>query len=158
MIKNALVSSCGTYRYWLTRVWDEQRPSCVWIMLNPSTADAQVDDPTIRRIIGFSKCWGWGGAAVYNLFALRSPVPTALRQHADPVGPDNDRYLLQVPRGVEVVAGWGEGGDLHGRAAHVQSMLADAGIRLRCLGRNKSGSPKHPLYVPGSAELVAFPG
>lgn len=149
MKTNALISPCGNYRYWLSRIWDESRPSGAWVMLNPSTADATVDDPTIRRIVGFSQSWGWGGAKVFNLFALRSSKPDAMSEHPDPIGPDNDRHLQSIPQQLPVIAAWGQWGDYLDRGRRVRIMLAAAGVELQCLGLNKGGSPKHPLYVSG---------
>ncbi len=125
-------------------------------MLNPSTADATVDDPTIRRIVGFSQSWGWGGAKVYNLFALRSPTPSALKQHPDPVGPDNDGHLAAITPGLPIIAAWGQWGDHLNRARGVCTALAAAGHTLQCVGMNKGGSPKHPLYVPGQVRPVRY--
>ncbi len=149
MHMDAHISPCGCYRYWLSRVWDESRPCGAWVMLNPSTADATVDDPTIRRIVGFSQSWGWGGAKVFNLFALRSPKPSALTEHSDPIGPENDRHLAGIACDIPVIAAWGQWGDHLDRAQRVCAMLAAAGAELQCLGMNKGGSPKHPLYVSG---------
>ena len=81
------------YRYTLRRQWDDALPYCLFVMLNPSTADATQDDPTIRRCIGFTKAWGFGGLLVGNLFALRSTDPAALYHADDPVGPENDSCL-----------------------------------------------------------------
>lgn len=84
---SAVISECGSYRYRLERVWEAEKDRVAFIMLNPSTADASKDDPTIRRCIGFAKAWGFGGLIVGNLFALRSTDPKALYGHKDPVGP-----------------------------------------------------------------------
>jgi hypothetical protein len=156
MRTDALISPCGTYRYWLSRVWDESRTCGAWVMLNPSTADATVDDPTIRRIVGFSQSWGWGGARVYNLFALRSPKPSALATHPVPIGPDNDRHLQSIPLEFPVIVAWGQWGNHLGRARSVCAMLARSGIELHCLGRNRDGTPKHPLYVRADVSLLRF--
>jgi hypothetical protein len=147
VIRGAMMSPCGTYRYWLMRRWDESRPDCAFIMLNPSTADAERDDPTIRRVMGFAQSWGFGGVNIYNLFALRTPYPRELLAHPDPVGPDNDAYLAQIPDTALVVAAWGAHGNYRGRAFTVRRMF---GARLRCLGRTKQGEPRHPLYVASS--------
>jgi hypothetical protein len=158
MLTDALISPCGSYRYWLSRVWDASLPASVWIMLNPSTADASQDDPTIRRVIGFSRAWGCGSATVYNLFALRSTSPVAIRSHADPVGPDNDRHLAGIPPRARIVAAWGQHGAHRDRCSIVCSRLAAAGVRLSCLGTTQSGQPKHPLYIAAATKLVPFPG
>lgn len=86
------ISECGTYRYWLCREWSPGLDSLVWLMLNPSTADATQDDPTIRRCMGFARRWGYGGITVVNLYAYRATNPRDLLTAADPVGPENDRY------------------------------------------------------------------
>ena len=82
----AQFSPCGRYRWWLQRCWDPQRPPLLFIGLNPSRADAQRDDPTLRRLLGFARAWGYGGLEVLNLFARISASPAALRRCADPVG------------------------------------------------------------------------
>ncbi len=97
MNRSAFLSECGVYRYELTRTWGDG-DRLLWIMLNPSTADADLDDPTIRRVIGFSRGFGYSGAIVANLFALRSTDPKALRTHPDPVGPANNAMLAQLAR------------------------------------------------------------
>lgn len=141
----AMISDCGLYRYRLMRVWDTSLPLLEWIMLNPSTADASFDDPTIRRCIGFAKLWGYGGIVVHNLYALRATNPQVLLNYSgDAIGPDNHWYLSHSIADCTIVA-WG---------AHVagRTRVAD-GLRiyrerLLCLGTTASGAPKHPLYVP----------
>jgi hypothetical protein len=98
MTATAVLSDCGTYRYRLGRRWAEG-PVDVWIMLNPSTADATVDDRTIRRCMEFSRRWGAGALVVGNLFALRATDPAELVRHPDPIGPDNDEHLTRSPPG-----------------------------------------------------------
>ena len=101
-------SDCGRYRYKLWRLWDDTRPEVMFIMLNPSTADATADDPTIRRCIGFARAWGYGGVRVGNLFAWRTPYPQALRSALDPIGRHNDSALCELAEGAAlVVAAWG---------------------------------------------------
>lgn len=148
----ALLSPDGRYRYWLRRQLGEDpaAPALVFVMLNPSTADATTDDPTIRRCKAFAVRDGWGALEVVNLYALRSTDPAALWRDPDPVGPDNDRHLLAAcRRAVAVVAAWGAAPGLRPslRAAQVAGMLEREGIRLVSLGRTGSGHPTHPLYV-----------
>src|SRR5262245_13227298 len=107
---SAELSPCGRYRYALTRTWGDPKKVVCWVMLNPSTADADQDDPTIRRCLGFSRAWGAGGLVVVNLFALRATDPDQLRIAADPVGPDNDSHLSTAAFGRLVVAAWGARG------------------------------------------------
>lgn len=150
--KFATISECGTYRYWLNRQWvaDRGAPTIVFVMLNPSTADGQQDDPTIGRCVSFAKHWGCGELVVVNLYALRCPYPEALWQADDPVG-DNDRFLRNALDKYErIVCAWGKNAKSDRVSAFVD-MAHDN--QLWCLGTNKNGSPKHPLYVKGDTEL-----
>ena len=107
----------GQYRYLLWRYWGEAK-RLVWVLLNPSTADARQDDPTIRRCVGFAKGWGYDGIQVVNLFAYRATDPRELKAVVDPVGPRNDEFIERAARGHEmVVVAWGANGGLHGRGA-----------------------------------------
>src|SRR4029079_19593153 len=118
--KDAVMSPCGRYRYRLTRVWDESRPAVCWVMLNPSTADAVKDDPTIRRGSSFSWSWGAGGLVVVNLFAFRATNPADLLDAPDPVGPENDAHVRDAAKGAGLVmAAWGVHGSGLGRNAAV---------------------------------------
>jgi len=163
MIGTADFSPCGTYRYGLTRRWDEHAPSTdtvLWLMLNPSTADAHVLDPTIRRCVGFSQLWGYGGLEVANLFALRSTDPSLLYgAERDPVGPRNDAAIIAAARRCElIVVAWGVHGALHRRGDRVLALLAEVeGCVVRCLGTTKHGHPKHPLYVAAATAPRPFP-
>ncbi len=141
------ISSCGTYRYRLWREWGNGFP-LLWIMLNPSTADAQQDDPTIRKCVGFAKQWGFGRIEVVNLFALRSTSPKVIKKHYDPVGPDNDAVIIDACRrhnSTGIIAAWGSHGDVLGRAESMKERLM--AFRPHCLGMTKNGHPRHPLYV-----------
>lgn len=156
--KGAVISGCGQYRYRLTRTWDETMPVAYWVMLNPSTADADLDDPTVRRCVGFARAWGCGGVDVRNLFALRATDPRELRASRDPVGPDNDAlHLGDLPaRSLPgpVVAAWGTHGILMGRCYRVATDLKRRGVDWQCLGLTKGGHPRHPLYVAASQPLL----
>jgi hypothetical protein len=149
----ARFSACGTYRYELARRW-AHGPVVTWIMLNPSTADASVNDPTIRRCIGFSRAWNFAGLAVVNLFAFRSTDPKALKTVDDPVGPDNHAAIHDaVVRSRLVVAAWGAHEFVNGRAGEVRETIAEIGRPLLCLGKTKAGHPRHPLYVSTAQSL-----
>jgi hypothetical protein len=153
---SAIISACGQYRYMLSRPGDmtATRGPALFIMLNPSTADAEMDDPTIRRCRGFAQAWGCGGIQVVNLYALRSTDPAALWEHDDPVGPENDSWLTRLTlAATEVVCAWGVNAQ-PSRVREVAAMLANAGVRLKCLGTTKSGAPRHPLYVRGDQPLI----
>lgn len=145
------------YRYLLTRIWDPTVAPVVFVMLNPSTADALEDDPTIRRCIGFARRHCAGGIVVVNLFALRSTDPRVLRDHPDPVGRLNDVFIRQATSGASLVVGaWGAAGLEHGRGASVAKALTGRGVALRCLGTTSTGQPRHPLYLPSDAALEPY--
>lgn len=154
----ATLSDDGVYRYRLDRIWDPDAPRALFIMLNPSTADATTDDPTIRRCRTFAHREQLGGFTVVNLYALRSPDPAALLDHPDPVGPDCDHHLLQAMRHPHVaIAAWGAHPFAERRAEYVARLVVNAtNTTLRCLGRTKHGHPRHPLYVKGDAPLERF--
>mgnify|MGYP002133234169 CR=1 FL=1 len=155
-VSDATFSPCKVYRYSLTRGFDDG-PACNFLMLNPSTATATEDDPTIRRCIGFAKGWGYGVLYVTNLFALRATDPRELYKHAEPVGPDNDRCILTAATGSQlVVAAWGVHGAHRDRGADVARLIRKAGVKLHCLGTTKDGHPRHPLYLPAALTPVAF--
>lgn len=150
--RSAELSPDGVYRYRLDRGRRDAGGNVCWIMLNPSTADAEQDDPTIRRCWGFTGQWGQSSLTVVNLFAYRATSPKDMKQAADPVGPENDRYIIEAvnsPDVVAVVAAWGEHGKFRNRAGEVRQLLADHNVPLYCLERSKSGQPKHPLYLRG---------
>lgn len=155
----ARISECGLYRYRLWRDWDTHRDSLLWIMLNPSTADAAQDDPTIRRCVGFAKQWGFGRIEVVNLFALRSPSPKALKGHRDPVGPRNDviiHHACTTHNSDGIIAAWGSHGDILGRASDVKREIMQ--FKPMCLGVTVGGHPRHPLYVKADTERRLFGG
>lgn len=154
---DALFDPTGTYRYRLSRSWDEGLAQICWVMLNPSTATASVDDPTISRVVGFSRSWGYGSVSVINLFALRTPRPEQLKTATDPVGPDNDQIIIDTTSETDrVVVAWGNHGSLQNpatgvsRAREVKTLLERAGVASLCLGHTNRGEPRHPLYLAGS--------
>jgi hypothetical protein len=155
---SAIISACGTYRYVLSRDGDltSHKGPAVFIMLNPSTADAELDDPTIRRCRSFAQTWGCNGIRVVNLYALRSTDPAALWTHSDPVGPDNDDWLERIALAApEVVCAWGANAKAD-RVREVATRLTTAGVQLKCLGTTKHGAPRHPLYVHGQQPLEVW--
>jgi hypothetical protein len=157
MERNALISPDGVYRYWLSRRWDNKpAPLLAWVMLNPSTADATVDDPTIRRVMYFSKREGYAGCLVLNLFALRTPDSSRLRKHPEPIGPRNNRYLQELAEQCDpIVCAWGSKAPLDRAMEVLRVQLKD--VVTICLGTTSKHSPRHPLYLPNSAEFEAFP-
>ncbi|MFF7335389.1 DUF1643 domain-containing protein [Streptomyces sp. NPDC008150] len=148
-----------TYRYLLTRIWNPAMPPAVFVMLNPSTADASSNDPTIRRCLSYAVREQAGGIVIANLFALRSTDPRALTRHSDPVGPYNDAFLRRAAAGAHrVIAAWGGGGFQGGRAERVLEMLGGMRIPVSCLGVTATGQPRHPLYLRKDAALVPYEG
>jgi len=160
MLKDAEVSPCGLYRYSLTRIWDKAQPLVSWIMLNPSTADASVDDPTIRRVIGFTRSWGYGGFVVRNLFPLRATDPKELDSHQYPFGPAENRMvsgelldaLMNYPL---IVCAWGSKVPFR-RDWEFMEVAAANGKTLHCLRLSKGGMPCHPLYMPADLQPILF--
>ena len=144
--------------YTLTRTWDATRPPWVFVMLNPSTADQFVNDPTVARCQARARRGGAGGVIVVNLFALRSTDPKALYAANDPIGPENDDAIAQACRGAAtVICAWGKHGALARRGNGVRTLLASLGVMPYVLALNRDGSPKHPLYVANAAPLQPWP-
>lgn len=152
---SAVLSPCRTYRYELRRVWDAQLPMAGWVMLNPSRADAKTDDASIRRCAGFARRWGCGGIVVRNVFALRATDPDRLLDHPEPVGPDNDRFLLRCLDDPLTVLAWGDRGGA--RAAQVGERLLRSGVLLAHLGMTRRGAPRHPLRLRADTALMSLP-
>lgn len=165
MKKTAVFSPCGRYRYWLTREWDDNgMPPCVFVMLNPSTADDKIDDPTIRRCINFAKKWGYGKLIVVNIFAVRSTDPIQLYKQDDPVGEQNMDYVKRAVRETQrseypepgiVICGWGVHGAYMQQGEHALGWIEGEQAVPRALRVTKSGHPTHPLYIP--ADTVPAP-
>ena len=153
MRRSAILSACKRYRYVLGREWKADLPGVLFIALNPSTADAEHDDPTVRRCIGFAKAWGFGKLAIANLFALRSTDPSRLLCDHDPIGPENDRWLIELAGQFPLtVAAWGAHNSVRDRAANVLEML----LNVHHLGLTNAGHPKHPLYLPRTTRPTRF--
>lgn len=158
MTRSAVISECGLYRYRLYREWaTSPLMPVMWIMLNPSTADADIDDPTIRRCMAFSKAWGYGAMWVGNLFAFRATRPEAMACSTDPAGPANVVHLnAMAGESARIVCAWGG----HWMAANAERDTLELVVQpggLWCLGKTKSGAPRHPLYVKGDTEPQPWP-
>lgn len=161
LFTSAKISDCGKFRYELRRVWDRALPPAVFIMLNPSTADGNQDDPTIRRCVGFAKREGCGTLIVVNLGAGRATKPNDWMRMPDPQGPLNPRYLKWALeeaadfKGIAVCA-WGSDGGFNGYH-HVPAAFArEVGQPLLCFGKTMTGMPLHPLYLEAQTKLVPF--
>lgn len=154
MKKDALLSPCGKYRYTLYRRWGTG-PCVNFIGLNPSTADSCMDDPTIRRMMGFAQSWEYGAMIITNLFAMRETRPSLLMNCSEPIGEYNDTHLLvNLHVCPLVIACWGRYGLWQDRQQKFLLMLK--GVQILCLGRNKDATPKHPLYLPKTATAISF--
>lgn len=118
-------------------------------MLNPSTADENVNDPTVERCRRRAEMMGYGGLVVINIFAYRSTDPRELKKkNIDPVGMQNNMQIVEAGKRCKmVICGWGKHGSLHGRGKEVLEMMKFWGIKTRALRLNKDGSPAHPLYI-----------
>ena len=148
---SATFDASGRYRYRLTRSWATDRetsPQVTFIMLNPSEADAEQDDPTIRACSQFAQSWGYTQLTVVNLFAYRTALPSVLRQVKNPIGFDNDRHVMDaVELADKAILAWGNQGVLLNRDQTVINSISPYSHKLYCLKRNRTGQPCHPLYI-----------
>lgn len=166
--RGAVLSDCGLYRYRLWRQWGNG-PNVLFAMLNPSTADADVDDPTIRRCIGFAKSWGAGSLTVVNLYGWRATHPKVLNDAQGPVGEfpwephvrhainRNDVEIDAAATAADrIVAAWGAWpGPISWRPERVLDLLRPYGD-VEALALTKDGSPRHPLYVRADVEPIVY--
>ena len=144
------------YRYLLWREWDSSSRTLSFIMLNPSLADAEINDPTITRCINFAKTWGYGRLEVVNLFAYRTPHPKLLKQAIEPIGRDNDRYILEsVEKSDRVILAWGNHGLWRKQDIYTLELLKNH-THLYSLGITKRGSPRHLLYLRSTTKPQLF--
>lgn len=154
-IRATIFSPDRMYRYALWREVDLLDSRYVlFICLNPSTAGELEDDPSVRRMVDFTKRWGFGALCVANLFAYCSTDPDVMKRAADPVGTFNDEWLVALAsRASLVVAAWGKEGSHLSRADQVTELIPN----LHCLVRNLDGSPRHPLYVRATTLPSPYP-
>lgn len=152
----AVLSECGRFRYGLTRTWSDG-PAALFIMLNPSTADAHTNDPTIRRCIAFAKRERCGSLRVENLYGLRAKDPNVMFRHEAAQG-ETDRFIREAALATDgpVIAAWGADRRAANRAAKVLRTLRAIGVTPVCLGTTKSGAPRHPLYLRADAPLSSL--
>lgn len=164
MVRDAILSDDGKYRYLLSRAWAAGH-KVLFVMLNPSTADAKVDDPTIRKCVGFAQRWGFARVDVANLYALRSTDPLGLARVVDPVGPDADFHLrLALQTAAKVVFAWGvPPASLWRRmpsyATPVQErvkLVQGLATEPQCLGFTADGWPRHPVRLAYSTLLETW--
>lgn len=157
--RDAVISDCERYRYLLRRAWDHDGQRALFIMLNPSTADAEVDDTTIRSCIRLCKSWGYGSFEAVNLYGYRATDPKDLAKAESPVGPDNDRVVeAAVNRCDTAICAWGANGMVSPRNEQMLRLIWRRRHEAWCLGTTKAGHPKHPLYIKSGTPLVAYRG
>lgn len=167
---DAIFSECTRFRYRLDRGWPGGTGILPFLLLNPSTATATVNDNTITRCMWFARHFGYNGLFILNLFAFRGTDPRSLLQAVndglDPIGGhENDRHIDEVVKMVDggpIVCGWGSHPFLRNllrvRAEQVVKRLRGAGANLRCFDHNADGMPKHPLYLPKTSQLIEYRG
>jgi hypothetical protein len=170
----AVFSPCGGYRWWLQRTWQPERPTLVFVGLNPSCADGQRDDPTLRRLVAYGRRWGFGRLEVINLFGAVATTPMALKRLSDPVGADNEAWIRRClrrlgpwrsealsahesagadpvgPLGSLLWLGWGNGGAWRGRDRALLALVGEFALEPFALCCTASGQPRHPLYCPAA--------
>lgn len=147
--KYATISECTRYRYMLSRIWNPDRGVVAFVGLNPSTADAEKDDHTVRTCMRYAQSWGYGGICMLNLFAFRTRSPAVMLKASEPVGIENDWHIEYLAwRAQRVIVAWGRHGNHMSRAARVARLLPP----MECLAVNKDGTPHHPLYLPADIQ------
>jgi hypothetical protein len=141
----------GTYRYRLWRTW-AAGPTAAFVLLNPSTADAETDDRTVTRCVKYAAGMGFGKLTLVNLFALRSSDPAALDSHPEPVGPENDAHVAAACDAADrVIVGWGNAGGERGR-----EVAARLDAELYAIGTTRAGHPRHPSRTPYDTTIERF--
>jgi hypothetical protein len=156
MKNDCIFSPDRKYRYVLRHRWEDLLPekACMWIGLNPSTADENQLDPTLRRIKGYSHSWAYNCFYMCNLFAFRATLPKDMKREPYPIGCLNDQEIVRCAEKCDlIVACWGADGKFKDRAEYVISMLKDESKQIFCIGKTKDGFPKHPLYVSKQVKL-----
>lgn len=157
MKKSAIISDCGKFRYLLRRAWDISRPALGFIMLNPSVADADQDDPTIRKCIGFAERLGFGAIVVTNLYAYRATDPANLKRAGYPRGPENDEWIRKaIMECGPIVCAWGSNARGLSRPAEVLLILRGLQVKRQALAFTDDGIPRHPLMLPYTCTLTEF--
>ena len=153
MQKSAIISDCKTYRYELRRIWDSSRALVLFICLNPSTADHELEDRTSIVCVNYAKRWGYGGLIIVNLFAYRSTDISKLYLVNDPIGPENDLHIMRLcDEAAEIICAWGSDVGYRDRGTKVMSYLKNP----KCLVKLKSGRPGHPLYKSKALNPIPF--
>lgn len=155
--RDAVISDCGRYRYLLRRTWDHGKPRALLIMLNPSTADAEIDDATIRSCIRLSKGLGYGSFEVVNVFAWRATKPDELLIASDPCGPQNEDHVRAALHRCDIpICAWGAWPPAREASTFIMNAIRASRPAAFCFGKTASGAPKHPLYIKSGTQLEAY--
>lgn len=155
--RDAVISECGRYRYLLRRTWSHDKPRALFIMLNPSTADAEVDDATIRSCIRLSREAGYGSFEVVNLFGLRATDPAKLARADDPIGPKNECVSAAALVRCDIgICAWGAHPMARSKSTFVVPLIRSYRPAAYCFGVTKTGAPKHPLYIKSGTPLQIY--
>lgn len=156
---DAVISDCGKYRYLLRRVWDHAKPRALFIMLNPSTADARQDDATIRSCVRLLVGLGYGSMEVVNVFGYRATKPDELLKADDPCGPQNEAVVEAALARCDIpICAWGAWPPAKQASAYIMNAIRSKRPAAFCFGKTQSGAPKHPLYIKSGTPLEAFGG
>lgn len=152
-----MISADTFYRTKLDRTWNPKLPRCAWVCLNPSDADASIDDPSSRKMVGFSARLGYGGYSLFNVMAIRLTNPSDLLRCDDPYGRDNTpeniaRWCSEISQDAPIVA-WGA---IHKRFQARANAVLNALGEARCFGYTKDGNPRHPLMLAYSTPVQMF--
>lgn len=162
--RDALVSPCGKYRYWLTRRWGPGKV-LPYIMLNPSTADALKDDQTVRRCVYFARREGYDGIIILNLYAYRTTYPKELEtcdlRGEDPVGPENLQWVREHTKDAkQVVLAWGgmsfKDMDRHKEVIRATFCVLPRDVSYLCLGATANESPRHPSRLGNDVQFEEY--
>ncbi|MET3576097.1 DUF1643 domain-containing protein [Bhargavaea ullalensis] len=149
-----MFDSTERHRYRLNVIWDVLKPSCLFIMINPSTADAMEPDPTLNRCVGFAERHGFGSLEVVNLYSYRTKDVKELWNSGELHCPENDLRVKEAIRTADqVIVAWGNEGANNGKYRLALDWIREAGKTPYCFGKTASGMPKHPLFLPRDTEL-----
>ena len=149
MIRGAEFSIDKKERYSLNREWDKSKNKILYIMLNPSLADDKNDDPTIRRLINFTKKFNYGGFLVGNIFTKITPNPKELDKSKGMSDKNFEELIKLINKVDQIVYAWGS-------SIEEPQLLKKLVLSPKCFGKNVNGTPKHPLYLPKDSKLIAY--
>lgn len=154
LYSRAIYSDCENYRHVLTNIIDDNNTSSIsFIGLNPSTATEEKDDPTVHKCSEWARSWGYGYFHMLNIFSLRSTNPALLKKK-DHYYEDIDLHIRDYCESShKIIICWGNHGLLYNRGFNVIQLLKEYKSRVYCLGKNKTGTPKHPLYLRKNTEV-----